>query len=119
MREYKFAAIFCALAACVTAQSGPPNTYLVHNLVSDLPGLADHTDASLQNPWGNGFGATPFWIGNNGSGTSTLYDGYGNKSALTVAIPGGGGAASGGAVTGVIFAGAAGAFNVAGKPSSF
>jgi uncharacterized protein (TIGR03118 family) len=102
-----------ALAASLAAQSGPPNTYLVHNLVSDLPGLADHQDANLQNPWGNGFGSTPFWIGNNGSGTSTLYDGYGNKSALTVTIPGGG------AVTGVIFASGAAAFNVGGKPSSF
>src|SRR5207245_11748728 len=33
---------------------------------------ADVQDAALQNPWGNGVGPTLFWIGNNGSGTSTL-----------------------------------------------
>ncbi len=107
-----------ALSAVLSAQTTPPNKFLVHNLVSDLPGIADHQDPDLLNPWGNGFASQPFWIGNNHSGTSTLYDGYGNKVALTVSIPGPGGA-SGGAVTGVISAGAAAAFNTGGKPSSF
>ncbi len=68
-----------------------PNTFLVHNLVSDLSGIADHQDANLVNPWGNGFGSTPFWIGNNGTGTSTLYDGTGAAKALVVDIPAAGG----------------------------
>ena len=75
------------IAASLTAQSTLPNHYLVHNLVSDLPGLADHQDPNLVNPWGNGFGASPFWIGNNGTGTSTLYDGTGAAVALVVGIP--------------------------------
>jgi len=59
------------------------------NLVSDVPGLANQTDANLRNPWGVAFSPTsPFWISNQGSGTSTLYDGAGNKIPLTVAIPG-------------------------------
>ena len=41
----------CALAASLSAQGSPPNTYLVHYLISDLPGIADHQNASLQNPW--------------------------------------------------------------------
>ena len=119
MLKLKFVTTLSALSVCLFAQSAPPNVYLVHNLVSDLSGIADHQDANLQNPWGNGFGATPFWVGNNGTGTSTLYDGYGTKSALTVNIPGPGGAATGGAVSGVIFSAGAAAFNVNGKPSSF
>lgn len=80
-----------------------PNTFLVHNFVSDLPGLADHVDSNLVNPWGNGFGQTPFWIGNNGTGTSTLYDGTGAAIPLIVNIPAAGGAVTGGPVSGVIF----------------
>ncbi len=108
----------CAVAGTLAAQTTPPNKFLVHNLVSDLPGIADHQDTNLVNAWGNGFANQPFWIGNNGTGTSTLYDGYGNKVALTVTIPASGGA-TGGLVTGVISAAAAGAFSTGGKPSSF
>src|SRR5579863_8308230 len=92
-----------AIAATLSAQTTPPNTYLVHNLVSDLAGLADHQDPKLVNPWGNGFGQSPFWTGNNGTGTSTLYDGTGTASALVVSIPAAGGATTPGPVTGVIF----------------
>ena len=70
------------------------------------------------NAWGNGFANQPFWIGNNGTGTSTLYDGYGNKVALTVSIPAAGGG-TGGPVTGVVPSAAAAAFASAGKNSSF
>ncbi|MFZ0937168.1 MAG: TIGR03118 family protein [Bryobacteraceae bacterium] len=100
-----------------------PNTFLVHNFVSDLSGVADHQDPNLVNPWGNGFGATPFWIGNNGTGTSTLYDGTGAVLPVVVDIPATGGAKTGGLVTGVIyntFASDTSAFAVAAdKPASF
>ncbi|HUJ51764.1 MAG TPA: TIGR03118 family protein [Bryobacteraceae bacterium] len=99
------------------------DAYLVHNLVSDLPNMADHMDPNLVNPWGNGFSATsPFWIGNNGSGTSTLYNTSGTAVALVVSIPPPAGAAASatGAVTGVLFNSASPSFNVAsGKPASF
>jgi len=86
----------------LTAQSA--NNFLVHNLVSDLPGIADHQDTKLVNPWGNAFsGTSPFWLGDNGTGLSTLYDGYGVASATVVSIPAAGGANTGGPVTGVIF----------------
>ncbi len=101
------AIFFVALtgAAVLSAQSGSSNSFIVHKLVSDLPGVADHQDPKLINPWGNGFGSTPFWVGNNGSGTSTLYDGYGTPSTLVVNIPAAGGSPTGGPVTGVIFNG--------------
>ena len=76
------------------------------------------------NPWGNGFSSgSPFWIGDNGTGLSTLYDGYGVASSTVVSIPAAGGATTPGPVTGVIFNGFGSntaAFNVAaGKPASF
>ncbi len=111
-----------ALSAWALAQTAP-NTFLVHKLVSDLAGVADHQDPNLVNPWGNGFGPTPFWVGNNATGTSTLYDGTGAAKSLVVDIPAAGGAKTGGPVTGVIFntfSSDTSAFAVAaGKPGSF
>jgi uncharacterized protein (TIGR03118 family) len=66
------------------------NAYLVAPLVSDLPGVAPNpTDPVLQNAWGVAFtpGASPFWISDNATGCSTLYDGTGVKQALQVLIP--------------------------------
>src|ERR1700733_10711482 len=103
--------------------SAPPNNYLVHNLVSDLANTADHQDQNLVNPWGVGFGPTPFWAGNNGTGTATLYGGTGAAIPLVVTIPQAGKAGTAGPVTGVIFntfASNANAFDVQpGKPALF
>ncbi|HTC32368.1 MAG TPA: TIGR03118 family protein [Bryobacteraceae bacterium] len=114
-----------AAAGSLAAQttSAPTNNYLVHNLVSDLANTADHQDPNLVNPWGNGFGSTPFWVGNNGTGTSTLYTGTGTAIPLVVTIPQAGNAGTAGPVTGVIyntFASNANAFDVQpGKPPNF
>jgi len=60
------------------------------NLVSDLPGHALHTDANLINPWGLAPSAGGvFWVSNNVTGTSTLYDPDGTIHPLVVTIPGG------------------------------
>jgi uncharacterized protein (TIGR03118 family) len=63
--------------------------YAVTNLVSDISGVASHTDAVLQNAWGVAFSpaASPFWVVDNRTGCSTLYDGQGTKVALQVKIP--------------------------------
>lgn len=99
-RRFSLLGAVCLFSSSLFAANG----YLVHNLVSDIPGLADHTDKNLTNPWGNGFSATsPFWIGNNHSGTSTLYDGTGTAAALVVTVPSPAGPGTQGAVTGVIF----------------
>jgi uncharacterized protein (TIGR03118 family) len=46
-------------------------------------------DPVLQNAWGVAFtpGASPFWISDNATGCSTLYDGAGVKAALQVQLP--------------------------------
>ena len=65
------------------------NRYIVTNLVSDIPGVAAKTDPVLQNAWGVAFtpAASPFWVADNATGCSTLYDGQGAIQALQVKIP--------------------------------
>src|SRR4029077_6785319 len=56
--------------------------------VSDIPGLAAHTDPNLKNPWGTSVGPnTPIWASDNHAGVTTLYDGSGNPQPKVVAIP--------------------------------
>jgi uncharacterized protein (TIGR03118 family) len=64
--------------------------YFQTNLVSNTSGVAATTDSQLLNPWGISIlPGQDFWIANNNSGTSTLYDLNGNKNnALVVTIPG-------------------------------
>jgi uncharacterized protein (TIGR03118 family) len=109
----------CAAAYAAPATPSPANSYLIHNLVSDLPDTADFQDPNLVNPWGIATtSSSPFWIGNNGSGTSTLYGTTGTPVALVVTIPTTAGP-TGGAVSGVI-ANTTTAFSIAdGKPASF
>jgi uncharacterized protein (TIGR03118 family) len=60
--------------------------FLQTNMISDIAGLANVTDPNLQNPWG----LTPtgeFWVSDNNSGVSTLYDGIGTPAGLVVTIP--------------------------------
>jgi uncharacterized protein (TIGR03118 family) len=53
--------------------------YQQTNLVSDIAGMAPVHDPNLQNPWGiTRSSGSPWWVANNNSGTSTLYDGSGN-----------------------------------------
>jgi uncharacterized protein (TIGR03118 family) len=63
-------------------------SYVQTNLVSDIPGLAAHTDPNLKNPWGTSVGpGTPIWVSDNHAGVATLYDGAGNPQPRVVAIP--------------------------------
>jgi uncharacterized protein (TIGR03118 family) len=101
----------CTLLLAIPAQLLRADTLFTQtNLVSDVTGEARNTDADLRNPWGVSFAPTsPFWISNQASGTSTLYDGAGNKVPLTVPIPAGTPPVTG--PTGQVFAGGAG-FNL-------
>ncbi len=85
--------------------------YQQTNLVSDLPGVAKVTDPHLINSWGILHNSTsPFWIADNGTGVSTLYNGAGTPIALVVTIPPPGGSPAGttAAPTGVVFNGTSG-----------
>jgi uncharacterized protein (TIGR03118 family) len=66
--------------------------YTQTNLVSDLAGQAKNQDPNLRNPWGlTRSSGSPWWVANNGSGTSTLYSGAGDlfptTGPLVVTLP--------------------------------
>ena len=89
-----------ALVAPASAKPPAPNSYVVHNLVSDGSIPADHTDPNLVNAWGITRSATsPWWVADNGTDRSTLYNGSGTPQSLVVSVPG--------APTGTVFNGSA------------
>jgi uncharacterized protein (TIGR03118 family) len=95
--------------------------YKVTNLVSDIPKAAAITDANLVNPWGLTASATsPFWVSDNGTGLSTLYNGNtGAPQSLVVTIPSASGSGTGNP-TGTVFNSTAADFEVApGKKAVF
>ncbi len=98
------------LLSTAVAVAEDKNAYAQHNLVSDLPGIADRVDANLVNPWGLTFGpTTPFWIADNHTGLSTVYNTAGQPFPLAnpiiVTIPPPPGANGPAAPTGTIFNG--------------
>ena len=106
-------AIMAVGAGALALQGAAANagSFNVTNLVSDGSVPAANIDPGLINPWGISASPTgPFWVSDNNSGLSTLYDTTGSKQGLVVAVPGAGGAA-GGTPTGQVFNGSGG-FNV-------
>jgi uncharacterized protein (TIGR03118 family) len=83
------AAAFSGSARTASADNGiAGRSYVQTNLVSDIPGLAAHTDPNLKNPWGTSVGpGSPIWVSDNHAGLATLYDGAGNPQPRVVAIP--------------------------------
>lgn len=75
-------------------------------------------DKQLINPWGLVYGpGSPFWISDNGSGLSTLYNGAGQKQSLVVTIPTGSGNGTG-SPTGIVYQGSS-EFQIDTWPSAF
>jgi uncharacterized protein (TIGR03118 family) len=90
--------LFVALPLMFLAGSASAQHYTQVNLVSNQPGAA-HTDTNLVNGWGIARSATtPWWVSDNGTGKSTIYNGTtGTPAALVVTVPG--------APTGVVYNG--------------
>jgi uncharacterized protein (TIGR03118 family) len=79
-----------ALAAGSAGAGITDNVFTVHDLVADSAGAAPAADGALVNSWGLSAGpTTPWWSANNGTNSSTLYNGSGAKQALAVTVPGG------------------------------
>jgi len=105
--------LLCA-AAQVSAQH-----YKQTNLVSDVPGLAPVTDPNLVNPWGLiASGASPWWVADNGTGVSTLYNGAGVKQGLTVTVATALGNPNPATPTGIVFNGSSDFQLVPGLPTT-
>ncbi len=92
-RVLSSALLVSALAPAVFAQQATvaPTQYAQANLVSNVAGVAPVTDPNLVNAWGlsratNG----AWWVSDNGTGLSTLYNGVtGAISPLVVKVPSG------------------------------
>jgi uncharacterized protein (TIGR03118 family) len=76
------------LAAAPAIAQDQHTVYVRTDLLSNTQNLVQPKDPNLQNAWGvaNSPGG-PLWVADNGDGLSTLYDGNGVKSGLTVTIP--------------------------------
>src|SRR5689334_12637946 len=102
-----------------TRGPGPSQFYLQHNFISDGFVPADITDANLVNAWGLVSGpTTPWWIADNGTGKTTLFNVGSNTIVTEFTVPGAGGAQ--GNPTGVVFNGGTGFVvnNGVGAPSA-
>jgi uncharacterized protein (TIGR03118 family) len=69
-----------AFSLCLLPSLSQAQHYKETKLVSDSMGTAAVFDPNLKNPWGltRSPSGSPWWIGNNNSGTSSLYNGTGN-----------------------------------------
>jgi uncharacterized protein (TIGR03118 family) len=87
--KYSITTAFCSLLLfllCAAVQVSAQH-YQQTNLVSDVPGLAARTDPDLVNPWGLiATGTSPWWVSDNGTGVSTLYNGAGVKQTTRVIV---------------------------------
>jgi uncharacterized protein (TIGR03118 family) len=130
--EIKFlkSAVAFALSLFLLPTAIHAQHYKQTNLVSNIMGRAPVTDPNLKNPWGltRSPGGSPWWVANNNSGTSTLYDGQGNPfpppqngGPLVVTVPPPGFApGTQSAPTGVVFNGSPSDFLLApGKQAIF
>jgi len=92
--------------------------YAITNLVSNQSGKAKHQDTALVNAWGMSFfSGSPFWVSDNGTGLSTLYDSHGVKQNLVVTIPPASGTGPG-SPTGQVANGTSD-FKISGSPALF
>jgi uncharacterized protein (TIGR03118 family) len=120
MRKTVFS-LMLMMSVCVGITAAQ-SAYNQTNLVSDLAGVATHTDPQLINPWGIAFfPGSPIWISDNNSGFSTLYTPDGNKLGLIVTVPPPDGSPSGTTATptGIVANTSNSPFAVGGSPSVF
>jgi uncharacterized protein (TIGR03118 family) len=105
------AVVVAAMSAASAAGAASPNAYVVTPLVSNNGVPGTNPDADLKNAWGLTSTATsPWWVADNGTGKSTLYNAAGTKLALTVVV--------GDDPTGAV-ANSTGAFPLNGRPATF
>ena len=111
--------LVCVSALPLWSAHAQTNSYKQTNLVSDTAGMAANTDPQLVNPWGVAFTpGSPFWISDNNSGFTTLYDQNGKlQGSFTVAPPQG--SSNPATPTGIVAPPNGTVFNVNGQPAMF
>lgn len=104
--------------ALILISSSALAQYKTTYLVSNVSGQTMHTDPLLANPWGLAYApGGAFWVSDEASGWSTLYNGQGDPQTLQVFVP----AASGsgpGSPTGLVYNGSS-EFAIDSWPSAF
>jgi uncharacterized protein (TIGR03118 family) len=116
-------AFLCMFSVAAFAQT-TASVYVQHNLISNVPGLADVTDPNLIDPWGMSFSASsPFWVSNHGKGNTTVYSNASSTgitiSSTVVTIPAGAGGPATSSPTGQVQNGTGGFLLANGKAASF
>ena len=97
------AIVACCSLVLTFSSAALAQYYSLAHLVSNEVGKAKHLDTLLANPWGLAYGpSAPFWISDEASGWSTLYDGLGNPQSLQVIIPPSSGTGKG-TPTGIVY----------------
>ena len=105
MQRRKIAFTICLGLAVISFSSAALAQYQLKNLASNQVGTAGHVDPLIVNAWGLvRTPSSPFWISDEGSGWSTLYDGQGVAKSLRVLVPSASGAGPG-SPTGIVFNG--------------
>jgi uncharacterized protein (TIGR03118 family) len=109
--RFFIAGLCAAITFASVLRAADVNNYRVTILVSNEPGEAPVSDSKLVNGWGIATaGSSPWWVSDNGSDWSTVYNGAGAKLSREVVVPG--------APTGIVgYTGSQ--FLVFGHPSTF
>src|SRR5438874_13195744 len=81
-------ALLVLAATSFSVATARGDTYSWTNFQSDIPGVAQHVDPNLVNPWGMSVSPSgTIWVSDNGTGVSTLYHQDGTAVSLVVEIP--------------------------------
>lgn len=95
----------CSMIVLMAASAAMAQTFSVDYLVSNQAGKAAHTDPLLANPWGLAYApGGAFWVSDEASGWSTLYDASGDLESLQVIVPPSSGTGAG-TPTGIVYNG--------------
>jgi uncharacterized protein (TIGR03118 family) len=98
MQGLKWLLVVMVMSSVTLVAQPASQFYEQHNLVTNK------TDSDLVNPWGLVSSAgSPWWVADNGTSKSTLYNAEGEKRPLVVSLPDS-------APTGIVFNGNSGAF---------
>jgi uncharacterized protein (TIGR03118 family) len=95
-----FLFVVTGVLLCANGASAQSVAYRQTNLSSDLPGLANHTDVDLRNPWGVAFNPGQSFFITNNNGHVIAQDATGAFTGGFI-IPNPAGTGSGGAATGI------------------
>src|SRR5690348_8428195 len=109
MRIFRLLAFVASMSLVFVLSTSPlanAQCYRTPTLVSDQAGAAPHCDPALSNAWGLSISPTgPWWVSDEATGVSTLYNASGVPQSLIVTIPSARGGTRKGSPTGTVFDG--------------